>query len=141
MTKRFNQINSQIIVNLTRLKRAAGQYKLVITEEHRSVDTLPLFRAAHLLPHLELLRMIGAPVENELKRAKLPVNIGDQFDILLPLHCALDFLTRMTYREAIEDFELQAVHNLKLEHLSSHLVEAIYLTPTLYSALKTFCEL
>ena len=105
------------------------------------METIPLFRAAHLYPHLELLREIGAPVEKELAQAKLPVNLGHQPDALLPLHRALDFLTKMLYSEGVGDFELRAVHTLKVEHLNSNIVSAILSAPTLYTALNAFCKL
>ena len=105
------------------------------------METIPLFRAAHLYPHLELLRRIGAPVERGLIQAKLPVNLDHQPDTLLPLNRTLDFLTKMLYSEGVEDFELQAVHTLKVENLNAKIVTAINLALTLYAALDAFCKL
>lgn len=105
------------------------------------METIPLFRAAHLYPHLELLRKIGAPVERGLSQAKLPVNLGHQPDTLLPLHRALDFLTAMLYSQGVDDFELRAVHTLKVENLNTNIITAMDLAPTLYSALNAFCNL
>lgn len=104
------------------------------------MDKLLVFRAAHLFPHLELLRKIGSPLETELSRAKLPLNIGQEPDALLPLRRALDFLTSVIYREGIEDFELRAVHGLKVEQLGPQLVSEIRLSPTLNVALEKFCK-
>ena len=105
------------------------------------METIPLFRAAHLYPHLELLRKIGASVERGLVQAKLPVNVSNQPDALLPLNRALDFLTKMLYSEGVEDFELRAVHTLKVQNLNANIVAATELAPTLYTALNEFCRL
>ena len=40
------------------------------------MEPIPIFRTAHLLPYLELLDGIGAPVERGLHHARLPTMVA-----------------------------------------------------------------
>ncbi len=55
---------------------------------------LALARAAHLLLYVELLRELGAPVDQELARSKLPSSIENHRDEFVSVHFALDFIAR-----------------------------------------------
>ncbi len=105
------------------------------------MEPIPIFRAAHLLPYLELLRKIGAPVERGLRQARLPTMLVDQPEAQLPLLPTLDFLTEMAYREGLDDLALRATTDFATEDLNPMLSSLIPSAPTLKAALEAFCSL
>ena len=58
------------------------------------MEDIPIVRAGHLLVCLDTLREIGAPVERELGRSKLPSLIEDNPDDFISVRFALDFIAR-----------------------------------------------
>ena len=105
------------------------------------MEPIPIFRAAHLLPYLELLDGIGAPVERGLRHARLPIMLADQPEARLPLLPTLDFLTEMAHREGLDDLALRATTHFATENLNPMLRSLIPSAPTLKAALEAFCSL
>lgn len=105
------------------------------------MDPIPVYRAAHFLPYLELLKSVGAPVERDLRRARLPTYLSDQTDIYLPTIPTVAFLKAMSKREGIDDLGLRALLNLKMADLSDRIVASALGSPTLQAAFEHFCEL
>ena len=87
------------------------------------MDTIPVFRAAHLLPHIHYLRKLGAPVDRKLHQARLPSNIEENPNAYMPLIPALKFLTDISSSEGIEDFALRASEQMENGDLDQTLVD------------------
>ncbi len=102
---------------------------------------IPSFRAAHLMPYIDFLLEVGAPVERGLRRAKLPVLLREQPDAYLPQLPTLCFLKDMSRSEGIDDFGARALQGLSLKSFSEPLAIAVRRSPTLQSALDKFHEL
>lgn len=102
---------------------------------------IPSYRAAHLIPYIDFLLAIGAPVERGLRRAKLPTKLCERPDAYLPLLPTLSFLKEMSRSEDIEDFGLQVLQGLRIRDFSKPFVTAVYGSPTLKAALGKFREL
>ncbi|MFW2374105.1 MAG: helix-turn-helix domain-containing protein [Gammaproteobacteria bacterium] len=100
------------------------------------MEPIPLFRAAHLLPYIQLLAHIGAPVDSGLRRAKLPIMLVDQPGARVPLLQTLDFLTDMAHCQGIEDLALRAREHASIKELSPVMLNTISSAPTLKTALE-----
>lgn len=105
------------------------------------MDSIPIYRAAHLLPYLHYLRNIGVPVERGLRRAKLPTMLDDRSDVYLPLLPSLAFLKDMSNSEGVDELSLRAVQRMKITDFSERLIASLYRSPTLYAALESFRKL
>lgn len=97
-------------------------------------------RAAHLVPYLAFLREVGAPVDRELGRARLPTFVAEDPDMYLPDLRARGFLRAISEKEGIDDLATRAVMYSDLTDLSASTRDAVTQLPTLYSALKHFCR-
>ena len=104
------------------------------------MSAIPIFRSAHLLPYLTFLRELGAPVEKELRRAKLPAEIPDKPDGYLPKLPVLVFLDNISQREGIDECGLRTAHYQKTNRLTQLLFSHIAGAPTLKSALELFAR-
>jgi AraC-like DNA-binding protein len=97
-------------------------------------------RAAHLFPYLAFLREVGAPVEDELRRARLPALLADDPDMYLPDRRLRRFLRAISEKEGIDDLAERAMTYSDLTDLSGGTSNVVTESPTLYSALKYFCR-
>lgn len=104
------------------------------------MDTIPVFRAAHLLPHIHYLRKLGAPVDRKLHQARLPSNIEENPNAYMPLIPALKFLTDISSSEGIEDFALRASEQMENGDLDQTLVDDLIYAPSLLIALQSLCD-
>ena len=102
------------------------------------MNIVPCYRAVHLLPYIEFLKNIGAPIEGGLRRAKLPTMIDSESDIYLPNLPTMAFLKGMSASEGIEDLPLRALKALRITDLSPAFVAAAHRSPTLQGALEHF---
>lgn len=100
--------------------------------------SIMLARIAHLLPFIKIIRRIGAPVDHELYRAKLPTLLDDQPDAYIPVMPALDFLERMEHKVGIEDLGFLASQEHTYANLRSDFIAASRSSPTLYARLRLF---
>lgn len=89
------------------------------------MQPLACFRAAHLLPYLDLLREVGAPIDGGLQRAGLPVRGLERLDAYVPLVPAVAFLKDMGRREGVDEFGLRAARNLQLANFEPSLLAAL----------------
>lgn len=103
---------------------------------HRRTDgePVPILRAAHLLPYLNVLRGLGAPWVGELRRAKLPTALMEKPDAYLPLLRSLEFLAACERNTA--DLAPRGAQQLGTQQLCSAARSAIGAAPTLYAALR-----
>ena len=99
---------------------------------------VPVARAKHLLAFIGLLREIGAPVDCELARARLPVLIEEMPESFVSLELAFRFLMRCAAREGIEDLGFEAGWPVRLEDLSLELLNSLDAAPTIKARLECF---
>jgi len=102
------------------------------------MQPLACFRAAHLLPYLDLLREVGAPIDGGLQRAGLPVRGLERLDAYVPLVPAVAFLKDMGRREGVDEFGLRAARNLQLANFEPRLGRRISEAPSLLAALEIY---
>jgi AraC-like DNA-binding protein len=102
---------------------------------------IPLFRAAHLAPYVEMFQAIGVPVERRLAQACLPTALADDPDQYLPTVPALNFVASAIRAEGIDDLGLRVTNKLRLTDLSQDCVAAARSAATLRCALEAFCRL
>lgn len=103
--------------------------------------SIPIFRTAHLIPHILFLRKLGAPVERCLRHAKLPVMIYDQPNAYLPVINALHFLSEISCIENIDSFGLRGIERCSSVELNQYFVATLFEAPSLYAALLSFLAL
>ena len=97
-------------------------------------------RAAHLAPYLAFLEEVGAPVDRELRRARLPTLVTEDPDMYLPDLRMRAFLRAIAEKEGIDDFGARAMSYSGLWRLSATIGDSGAQSPTLYAALKQFCR-
>ncbi len=95
-----------------------------------SMPSVPIARAHHLLPFLGVLRGIGAPVDRELARAKLPACVEEAPDAYINVNFAYDFMATCAAREGIDDLGFEAGWMLELDDLGPDLLRSLDAAPT-----------
>ena len=107
-----------------------------------SVQAVPTFRAAHLLPYLEFLHAKGDSVERELQRFHLPTSVADLPEMQLPLVPTAKFLSHIERTRGFHDLGPFASDNVTIKLLSPPTLKSILAAPTLGAALEIFtCKL
>ncbi len=106
-----------------------------------STDAIVLTRAEYILLYIQLLREIGAPVDRELRRARLPTLIEEIPDALVSIDLAYRFLTRCARSEGIDDIGFEAGWNLSIEAFGEIMASTLRAAPTPKSRLETFARL
>lgn len=104
------------------------------------MEPISVYRAAHLLPYLHYLERLGAPVERELCRARLPTLLADATDHYLPTIPTVAFLKAISRREGIDALGLRALQGMTMDNLSTEFVTMARQAPTLWTAIERFCE-
>jgi len=99
---------------------------------------VPVTRAKHLLAFTCLLRKIGAPVDRDLARAKLPILLEEMPESYVSLGLAFGFLMGCAAREGIDDLGFEAGWPIGLNELSPKLLSAVRAAPTIKSRLECF---
>ena len=105
------------------------------------MDKISTCRAAYLIPFLDVLRDIGAPVERELERAKLPTMVEETPDDLICNTLAMDFLDRSALREGIDDLGWLWAQKFSASDFSAELLAAFRPLPTVKARLDCLCNL
>jgi AraC-like DNA-binding protein len=108
--------------------------------EPRLQRNIPLSRAFQLLPRIDFLDRIGAPIELGLERNKLPPGFRERPDMLLSTRAIAAFTGDMGHREGIEDFGWRTA-SPRLNQISPGLVRTLQRSPTLLNALQNLCGL
>ena len=99
-----------------------------------------MVRTAHLLAYTNVLRRLGAPLESELRRARLPTLLDEQPDAYIPVLCAMEFVQRLERKEAIDDLGFLAAQEETIASLSADFVQISKSFPTLYGRFRLFSE-
>jgi AraC-like DNA-binding protein len=98
-------------------------------------------RSAYLIPFLEILRDIGAPVERELERGRLPAEVEESTEDLVSNTLAMAFLARNERREGIDDLGWLWTQRFSASSLSADLRCALSQLPTIHARLHGLSEL
>jgi len=101
---------------------------------------IPMMHSSIAASYVGLLGELGAPVENGLERAGLPVVpivTGSGFVPCKPLFA---WISDQAERQGIDDFGLRAVKRTGLAGLQSRLVTDIAQSPTLLTAMHLLCR-
>lgn len=105
----------------------------------RSRLTLPIVRRAHLAPYTAFLRKIGAPVDRYLDRARLPLR-DEPYAEYMSNRAYFEFVGIAAREQGVPDLGYRACMKVGRKRLSSELVARMEQSPTLYGALKGFCQ-
>lgn len=105
------------------------------------IEPIPNFRAVHIIPYLDYMRSIGAPVEKALHAAGLPTEIPPDNKALLPLGRSIGCVTDLCYQQGVDDIALRAKLATPLKHYSSKFLSSVLFSPSLKRALEATCSL
>ena len=105
------------------------------------MENIPTCRAAYLLPFIEVLRDIGAPVERELERAKLPTMVEETPEEFVSNILAMEFLDRTALREGLDDLGWLWVQKFSASNFSTELLAALRPLPTVKAHLDGLSKL
>ena len=108
------------------------------SRQHAEDAAISVYRAAHLMPHLDFLRQIGAPVQSLLRGAKLPTMVGEDPEMLLPQFPTLRFLHEAAISQGIEDLSLLVLGKASIITLAPEFVVTAAGSATLNVALSHF---
>jgi len=105
------------------------------------MKSIHFYRVAHLLPFLDVLEEIGAPVDSGLRQFNLPTQLHERPNAVLPVSPTLDFLSTIARKEGIGEMGLRAVQRVALADFDARVANAVGDSPTLLVALQNFCKL
>lgn len=107
----------------------------------KTVEPIPVMRAAYLNLFMDALKASGRYDENHLQQFNLPSTLADRPDLYIPLNAALSFMHCETSNTGITDLGQRAASRLKVSDFDTELRDALSHTHSLQTALQTFCEL
>ena len=105
------------------------------------MDKISICRAAYLIPFIDVLHDIGAPVERELARAKLPKMVEETPDEFISNILVDEFLADSERREGIDDLGWLWAERFSSSTFSTELLAALRPMPTVKSRLDRFASL
>ncbi len=103
-----------------------------------SAQSVPTFRAAHLLPYLEFLHSKGVCFDRVLQKFRLPIALSDHPETRLPLVPAVRFLSHIERSEGLRDLGMRASDQVTIKLLSQTTLRSILAAPNLGAALEIF---
>ena len=104
------------------------------------MQPIPLVTGWNLLPFVQFLRGIGAPVERWLVESRIPVVTLDTPDRPVPLAFALDFAERVARAEGAESLGLDVGRHAAADSLGAF-GAMLARSPTLYDRAQAACRL
>lgn len=105
------------------------------------MQSIPIARIAHVLAYTHVLRRIGAPVDRELRRARLPTLLEETPDGYLPAVAALCFLDSISRSEGVvSELGLLVTEGGSFGRLNPQMKSAIRAAPTLLQRMLRFGE-
>lgn len=107
---------------------------------NRTDGSIPLVRTSALLPFVEFLERIGAPVERRMAEVRLPYNALSEPESLIPLNQGLLFLDRIARSEGLKDLGVlvgRQTHLPQLGAFGSLILQSL----TLYDALTKISQI
>jgi AraC-like DNA-binding protein len=105
------------------------------------MDKISTCRAAYLIPFIDILRDIGAPVEREMEKAHLPTMIEETPDDLVSNILAMEFLAKSAVSEGIDDLGWLWVQKFSSSSFSTELLAALRSFPTVKARLDCLSNL
>ena len=102
-------------------------------------DTLPLSRATTLIPFLDFLDELGAPVDRALEQGHLPLHLRELPGCFIATKLNWDFVGRMARQEDIDDLGLRVGYRAGVSLLGRSLFTRVSRSRNLAQALKEFC--
>ncbi|PRY26926.1 AraC-like DNA-binding protein [Aliiruegeria haliotis] len=99
---------------------------------------LPVTRAAHVIAFCEEFWRLGAPVQTQLERARLPALLEEQPDAYVSYIFATSFVGQTAAAEGIEDVSWLGANALRDGQLNASLRDAMFPAHTVSSRLKRF---
>jgi len=105
------------------------------------MEQISTCRAAYLIPFIEVLRELGAPVEQELARVRLPILLEEIPDERISNVLAGQFAERCKHREGVDDLGWLAAKRYSTSTFSEDLLTVLRFSPTVKSRLDRFANL
>ena len=105
------------------------------------MNEIPVARAEYLKPFIHFQKSIGASVERELNRAKLPSEMSVGMGDYLPVQSILEFTNSCARSQGIEDIGIRVFGVDDLLTYSPELFNIILNESTLKTAIESFCRL
>ncbi len=99
---------------------------------------IPLMRAAHLLPIIQILRELGTPVERELANAHLPTYVEETPDMYVGLGLAFDFVARCGRLEGVRNLGYLASQRMQITDFSPDFLHSCQSDVTVHERLQDF---
>ncbi len=106
-----------------------------------SAESIVLTRAEYAIVYIQLLRQIGAPVDRELRRARLPVLIEELPNALVSIDLTFRFLSRCARAEGIDDLGFEAGWNVSIDAFGDIMACTLRAAPSPKSRLEVFSRL
>jgi AraC-like DNA-binding protein len=103
-----------------------------------SKQSVPTFRAAHLLPYLSFFEARGVHIDGILNKFKLPTRLQDQPEARLPLFPAVRLLSHLEHNQGVRDVGILISDRINLKLLSSLNQQSISSAYTLEQAFDAF---
>ncbi len=104
------------------------------------MQPIALARMTYVLAYVDVLRRIGAPVERELRRARLPTLLDELSDTYVSAVPVLGFLESIARSEGVDDLPLLVTERGTFRRLRTELQNSIRSAPTLYARLQRLGE-
>ena len=105
------------------------------------MDKISTCRAAYLIPFIDVLRDIGAPVSRDLEQAKLPAMVEETPEAFVSNLLIDEYLAKSERREGIDDLGWLWAEQFKTTTFSAELHAALQPMPTVKSRLDRFSSL
>jgi AraC-like DNA-binding protein len=103
-------------------------------------DTVPLSRATTLIPFLEFLDELDAPVDRALEQGHLPLHLREMPGCFIATKLNWDFVGRMARQEDIDDLGLRVGYEAGVSLFGRSLFTRLSRSRNLAQALQTFCK-
>ena len=104
------------------------------------MTSIPLSRATTLIPFVDFMAEIGAPVEATLERCHLPPDLSPVSQGYIPTLKNWQFVSEMARSQGVEDLGLRVAHKSIREVLTRELLRRVLVAPTLLDAVRRFAH-
>jgi len=102
---------------------------------------IPIIRVSHLIPVINAMKHVGAPVDRMLRAAKLPTLIQDETSLAVPEAFVWNLCGLVARREGLADFGMHIARCSPIWRSEPALIGALSTLPTVLAALQRFCAL
>lgn len=102
------------------------------------MKNIPVTRASYLMEFTRWLRKIGAPVDSELARARLPVFFEDTPDAYISLNLVVVFLMRNATKESVHDLGFSAGWQTRFDNFTPIMKHALQNAPGTRARIENF---